>query len=214
MAKRFTDNEKWKDAWFSDLPSKYKLFWLYILDDCNHAGIWKVNFRVAQFMIGESLEVSEVKRYLKDRVEVIDDEYWFICKFLKFQYPNGLKESVKAQLSVIKLLKQYNLTAIVNNQLGDNYATIQPDKKETVELNYIDLLKTEHSYLDGLYMKFKIRKGTIPAIILKFKEHLKVYPANHENLKDFKNHFANWIGTEVGKGRLSSYIRGHQKGDL
>ena len=69
-----------------DLPSKYKLFWFYILDECNHAGIWKVNFKVAQFLIGENLEPIEIKRYLKERIFVIDDEYWFIPKFLKFQY--------------------------------------------------------------------------------------------------------------------------------
>ena len=65
MAKRFTDSEKWKDAWFMDLPSKYKLFWLYLLDECNHAGIWKVNFKISTFYIGEHLEYSEVKRLLK-----------------------------------------------------------------------------------------------------------------------------------------------------
>ena len=74
MAKRFTDSEKWKDAWFMDLPSKYKLFWLYLLDECNHAGVWKVNFKVASFYVGEHLEPSEVKRILKERVDFLNYE--------------------------------------------------------------------------------------------------------------------------------------------
>ncbi len=111
MAKRFTDNEKWKDAWFMDLPSKYKLFWLYILDECNHAGIWKVNFKVASFHIGEHLEYSEVKRIMKSRILLLNDEYWYIKKFIKYQYKceiQGLNPKNKAHLSTIKLLNEYN----------------------------------------------------------------------------------------------------------
>ena len=83
MAKRFTDNEKWKDAWFMDLQSKYKLFWLYLLDECNHAGIWKVNFKVASFYIGDHLEYSEVVRVLRERITILDDNYWYIKKVYK-----------------------------------------------------------------------------------------------------------------------------------
>ena len=38
MAKRFTDNEKWKNQFFKGLSTVNKLFFLYILDDCDHAG--------------------------------------------------------------------------------------------------------------------------------------------------------------------------------
>lgn len=110
MAKRFTDSEKWKDAWFMDLPSKYKLFWIYILDECNHAGIWKVNFRVASFYVGEHLEHSEVTRLLKDRIDILNSEYWYIKKFIKYQYKVEYKDlniKNKAHLSVLKILNEY-----------------------------------------------------------------------------------------------------------
>lgn len=112
MAKRFTDNEKWKDAWFMDLPSKYKLFWLYLLDECNHAGIWKVNFKVASFHIGEHLEYSEVKRIMNNRINVLDDEKWYIKKFIKYQYKCEIQElnpKNKAHLSTIKILNEYDI---------------------------------------------------------------------------------------------------------
>ena len=38
MAKRMTDTDKWKKGFIRSLPSKYKLFWLYILDDCDPFG--------------------------------------------------------------------------------------------------------------------------------------------------------------------------------
>lgn len=113
MAKRFTDSEKWSDPWFSDLPSKYKLFYLYLLDTCDHAGIWKVNFKIASFMIGEPLEHSEVKRILQGRVRFIDDQYWFIEKFIKFQY-NGIRAD-KVGISVTKVLEQNDLHDVIDS---------------------------------------------------------------------------------------------------
>jgi len=41
MAKRFTASEKWEDLWFSELSNKYKLFWIYLLDKCDNAGVWE-----------------------------------------------------------------------------------------------------------------------------------------------------------------------------
>lgn len=107
MAKRFTDTQKWVDPWFMDLPSKYKLFWIYILDTCDHAGVWKVNFKVASFHVGEPFEPSEVKRVLSGRIIETTDDYWFIQKFIDFQY-GGVKQDAVGK-SVQKILKRHNL---------------------------------------------------------------------------------------------------------
>lgn len=113
MAKRFTDSGKWDDPWFAELPSKYKLFYLYLLDECDHAGIWKVNFRKAQFMVGESLEPSEVMRYMGDRIRRIDDAYWFVTKFIRFQY--GMLRNDRMSLSALSILEKHGLTNIIND---------------------------------------------------------------------------------------------------
>jgi hypothetical protein len=112
MPKRFTETKKWDDPWFEELPSKYKLFWLYLLDECDHAGVWKVNFRKASFMIGESLEQSEVLRYLSGRVTKIDENYWIVNKFIEFQY-NGLKND-KVGNSIRQILAKHRLTNLLN----------------------------------------------------------------------------------------------------
>jgi hypothetical protein len=113
MAKRFTDSGKWDDPWFAELPSKYKLFYLYLLDECDHAGVWKVNFRKANFMIGESLEQSEVRRFMSDRIHVIDEAYWHVSKFIKFQY--GMLRNDRMSLSALAILKKHGLTDVVNS---------------------------------------------------------------------------------------------------
>lgn len=105
MSKRFTATEKWTDPWFCGLSDNNKLFWLYILDNCDNAGIWRVNW----FLFG-----CYVKNYkydpeiFKDRIIVLDDEKWFIPKFVEFQY-GKLNPNCVPHISVIKLLEKHTL---------------------------------------------------------------------------------------------------------
>ena len=57
MAKRFTDTGKWKKKWIRQLDPKYKLFWFYLLDNCDHAGVFDADIESASFHIG--LEYTE-----------------------------------------------------------------------------------------------------------------------------------------------------------
>ena len=116
MAKRFTESNKWDDTWFMGLPNKYKLFWLFILDKCNNAGIWEVNYKIANFHIGETFEPSEIKRIFQDRiVEIENDKYWFIPKFILFQYGKDLSSKNPAVRNVIQKLNEYDLFDYVKN---------------------------------------------------------------------------------------------------
>ena len=211
MAKRFTDNEKWKDAWFMDLPSKYKLFWLYILDECNHAGIWKVNFKVASFYIGEHLEYSEVERILKSRIKILNSEYWYIEKFIKYQYKcdeNSLNPSNKAHLSVIKLLNEYEIIKPLTSPLEgvkdkdkdniDKYTETEFIERWTSARKYYlkqPYFKTKLEYLDktkleeisNLYSKKQIDNAIKGLFIQKdIMKHLLLQPTHFLELKNFE----------------------------
>ena len=109
MAKRFTDTDKWKKGFIRNLPSKYKLLWLYILDDCNHAGIWDTDFEVASIRIGSKINEKEASKVLGEQIKIFDrGNKWFIPKFIDFQY-GQLNENVNAHKSVIKLLDKYDV---------------------------------------------------------------------------------------------------------
>ena len=115
MAKRFTDTEKWKKSFIRSLPSKYKLFWLYLLDDCSNCGIWEVDMEVACLRVGETLDKKEALLYFnKDEERVFEfdkGKKWFMPGFVIFQYgedfnpKNKLHQSVKAQLAKLCLFK-------------------------------------------------------------------------------------------------------------
>lgn len=150
MAKRLTDTAKWQDPWFMDLPAKYKLFWVYILDTCDHAGIWKVNFKVASFYVGEHLEPSEVRRVLSSRIKELNDNYWAISKFIDFQY-GGIKNDSVGK-SVQKILQKHGLEA-PTKPLDSPYEVTKDIDKDIVIVKDINTLEEFKACIDELYLE-------------------------------------------------------------
>ena len=109
MAKRFTDTDKWKKGFIRGLHPKHKLLWLYILDDCNHAGIWDTDFEVASIRIGQKINEKEACKVFAEQIKIFDKgNKWFIPKFIDFQY-GTLNENSRPHQAVIKLLDKYDV---------------------------------------------------------------------------------------------------------
>lgn len=88
--KRFTDADKWDDGWFCEQPSAIKLFWIYLCDQCDHAGVWEVNWKLAKFHLGE-IDQSSIETALAGRfTPIASGRRWFVRGFVRFQYPGGL----------------------------------------------------------------------------------------------------------------------------
>ena len=117
MAKRFTDSEKWKKPFIRSMKAPYKLLWLYILDECDHAGIWQVDIEVAQIKIGEALNTEDALKYFGEKViSFSNGEKWFIPDFIEFQY-GQLKNDNRAHNSAIQILNKFNLIDEQNKPL-------------------------------------------------------------------------------------------------
>ena len=118
MAKRLTDSEKWKDPFFEELTKDLKFAWLYLLDDCDHAGIWKKSIKRLNFSLDTDLTEDEVLNAFKDRIVVLNSDKWFIHKFVTFQYGNDfINSKQKAVVSAIKILNENNLIKELDNGL-------------------------------------------------------------------------------------------------
>lgn len=144
--KRFTDTNKWEDTWYQDLPMKYKLLWNFILDKCEHFGVWKVNIKLAVFLIGESFEYTEAKRIFNEKIVEFKEGYWFIKKFIPFQYGDTLSRTIPPHKKVIKFLEEnpvlrgfipevsivdMSLTKYMENQqIPKGYITLKDKDKE------------------------------------------------------------------------------------
>jgi hypothetical protein len=117
MAKRMTDSTKWNDEWFSELSPNMKLVWLYILDMCDHAGVYKVNLKLLKFQTGVETTEEEILHYLKDRIYPTDNNRWFIPKFITFQYKNFFTSKQPAVVSARELLLSHNIIQPNDNTL-------------------------------------------------------------------------------------------------
>jgi hypothetical protein len=112
MAKRFTDTDKWKKGFMKSLSTKYKLLWLYIVDDCNHAGVWETDFEVASIRIGIKISENEAIKHFAEQIRIFDNgDKWFVPKFIDFQY-GQLNSNSRPHQAVIKLIEKYDLYSI------------------------------------------------------------------------------------------------------
>lgn len=117
MAKRLTDSNKWNDEWFSELPADMKLVWLYLLDACDHAGVYKPSLKTIKFYTGTDRSLEDIIEYLKERIYIADNNKWFIPKFVTFQYKNFFTNNAPAVKSARELLLSHSIIKPNDNTL-------------------------------------------------------------------------------------------------
>ena len=139
MAKRFIDTDLFDDSWFMELSLSAKVFWMYCITKCDHAGILELNIKLAQFQTGiKSMET--VIKELGNRLVSVNEQYYFIPKYIEFQYPGFPNSKVRQQASAVEILKKFNLfdnsLQTVSKELINSYVNvtvtdnvIEPEKK-------------------------------------------------------------------------------------
>lgn len=152
MPKRFTDSDKWKDPWFKKLGGVSQLFWLFVLDTCDHAGIWKDQFDDFERISGFKLTEQD-KLNFSDRILRIDEESFIVPKFIVFQYPNFNAERNNAHKGVLRSLEYYKLNYSIINEIvlntrnkRNDVAPSEPLMRGTgIEQNRIEQNRTEQN---------------------------------------------------------------------
>lgn len=125
--KRFTETEKWRDSWFRKLKATTKLAFLYIVDNCDAAGVWDPDFELANFTIGEEISWLSVLEQLGDRIDLLKNGKWHITRFVEFQY-GELVDECRPHAKVLQILKGHgipyrkgiNRVSILNRTGQDN----------------------------------------------------------------------------------------------
>lgn len=120
--KRFTDTTKWRNPWFRKLPPPLKCFWNFICDECDHAGFWKVDLELAEFLIGVKFTQANIFEAFDGRVEECAGGVWRVVPFVEFQY-GQLSPANAAHRGVIKILERKGTD--VGTFMGDSEAAAQ-----------------------------------------------------------------------------------------
>jgi hypothetical protein len=157
MAKRLADTDKYKKKFIRSLPAAYKLLWDYICLDCNHAGIWEVDFEVAQLRLGNDITINEqeaLKLFNNEEEKVVvlnHGSKWFIKPFIEFQYGN-LDPNNRVHSSVLALLKKEGIKGLAR-VLNDPKNKSKDKDKDSIKDKYGDFV-----LLTGLEFKNLVDK--------------------------------------------------------
>ncbi len=112
MGKRFFDTEIWlKNKWFRKLKPKFKLFWFYLISNCDSVGVWEEDIELASYAIQYDYDCDEILKVFGHKIKLFsNNEKWWIKDFVNFQY--GILQNNpdnKPHTSYINLLKKHEL---------------------------------------------------------------------------------------------------------
>lgn len=180
-----TDTDKWKKRFVRELSPQHKLLWFYILDDCNHAGIWDVDIEVASIRVGEELIYDMLPQAFLDKIVIFDNgDKWFIPEFIDFQY-GELNPNSNVHKSVIALLEKYNLEGYMKGSQGVQSTLNNKDKDKDKDI-----------------VKAKVKRFVKPTI-----EDIFNYCSERENNVDIRRFFDYYEsnGWKVGKNPMKDW---------
>lgn len=116
MAKKFTDADKWKKRFFRDLPLEGKLAWLYLCDNCDHAGIWIVDIETFNTQTGLNFTLEALLQMFSTHIIGFDNgERIWLKTYFNFQYADA-NDSFSAKKSALKILNKYGLVCSDSKQ--------------------------------------------------------------------------------------------------
>lgn len=217
MAKRFTDTDKWKREWFYELKPNAKLVWLYLLDQCDHSGIWPRNFKLLSEQIGLKVQHKDFVEWFGSKLILFDTDKYFIPSFFEFQYGSS-KDGFKAKASALAKLQELGLfdsdgnlntnehlskcpeqsmdcpSIGISNSIGKSKSKSNNELREKIEKIYKDHYPLKKGFTKGLERLLRdLKLDEVPL----FESSVIAYRADCERNKtepEFIKHFSTFAG--------------------
>lgn len=123
--KRFSESTKWADPWFRALSIESKCIWLWLLDNCDCAGIIEPDLDLAAFQIGTTKPLQSSLDALGNRVQKHGSKL-FIPKFIAYQYGAELNLANTAHRGVIRRLEIAKIPCPVSIVDKNNKPPLKP----------------------------------------------------------------------------------------
>ena len=199
MSKRFTDTAKWQ-PWFRALDCRFKLLWIYICDQCDHAGVWERDDEMAKLFVDPTLDLDEAIKAInadKERIVVFDgNRKLFLRDFVSFQY-GVLKPECKPHASVFRALEKHGIDPVTLKIKRVSRPTTNPIHRVKDKEKEEDKDKEEGGAggvltpLQEVVRAWKIQSGVDPDDKAWDKEY---YPRNCKAAESLLNLFSNDVG--------------------
>ena len=108
MAKRFIDTNIFRKPSVRAMKAPYKALFIYLLCECDHAGVWDVEIDVAEARLGMRLDPDKALAELGGTVVEVSTGKWWVADFVEFQY-GTLNPSNRVHLSVLNRLSSLGI---------------------------------------------------------------------------------------------------------
>jgi len=165
MSKRNTDTGKWDKAWFRKLTPKMKCAWLFLLDKCDHAGLWDIDTALMSFMIGDEVRIEEIQDAFDGQIEIIEDKIWLV-KFVQFQCGWPLSDKSRFHQKITQRLAEFDLIEKINE--GVYIGSTDPIKRGQSKSKSISKSKSKSKSISKSKSKEGEYEGEIDFVIDEF----------------------------------------------
>lgn len=111
--KRLHDVEIWSQDWFLEMPTEYKMLWMWVKDKCDHAGIWKPNCKIFERTNELRVDLNKALDTFnseKERIVLTQKGNWWLKDFFVFQYGTTFNISNKVHNSIYSIYNQENIS--------------------------------------------------------------------------------------------------------
>ena len=183
MSKRFIDTNIFSDEWFSDLSVNGKLFFVFFITNCDHAGILRLNKKLTEFQLGIK-NIETLIKELGNTLIFLKEGVYLMPKFLRFQYPGFPSSNVRQQNGALNILSEYGITIDKLN----SYLTVSKDLTKS----YVYDNDTEHD--TGKGVKGEKENTPIPTEIEFLNYCKELIPEKYQSLEfSIKAKYKQWV---------------------
>lgn len=138
--KRFIDSEMWKKPWFRSLPPRLKAFYIYVICQCDHAGVWDSDFGLASFFIGEEVTEVDMMPAFDGHFEKLPCGKWWLPTFCEWQYVT-LSRGNRAHNPAFLSIEKHGLLDRLSDSLFDRDAKRDKVKDKDKIISEEDVLR-------------------------------------------------------------------------
>lgn len=133
--KRFLDSELFRKRWFRQLPDGFQQLWIYLVCECDPAGVIDYDEAIAEVYIGHSIPLQEVLNTFGEKriTRLIDGKLWLVG-FCAFQYSGGVSPSAKVHSKVRASIAKHSLPIELGKpfeDLSNTYSKPIPEVSNT-----------------------------------------------------------------------------------
>jgi len=168
MRKKFISSEIFRKKWFRKLPLKYKLFWIYLLAECNAVGVIDFDIEQAEFYLGTKIDMQEIQIYFREKIIPLTDGKWLVREYLEFQYGKTYETLGDSLIdrNLKKMLEKYK-DELTNPTLWNITETKADKKAEHKAKAEIESMCLQYPNLQGKEFQEKWREW------VKFRKEIK-----------------------------------------